>query len=105
MCSCSLYQCLFRALDLRTCSVAEHHSSELKHAFEIFGSEKSFICIAGTASEQQAWLQAIKDCCTSMAPADRVDAVAPLWTPDHASTTCSICSKTFGMLRYVWPER
>jgi hypothetical protein len=96
--------CACSALDLKTCSVGEHLSSELKHAFEIFGSEKSFICIAATASEQQSWISSIKECCASVAPAGKQDAVAPLWTPDHASTTCCVCSKTFNFMRYVLSE-
>lgn len=83
-----------RALDLHTCSVAEHKGAE-KNAFEIFGAEKSFIVIAPSQSVQGDWIAKVKKAKEALHEASGTTAseavVAPVWVPDKGSDACSVC--------------
>ncbi len=84
-----------RAIELRKCSVGIHNSATLKHAFEIFGSEKSFIVIAATAAQQADWLSKIQEAKASLGVPNDTSTVAPLWVPDHGvgGDKCVVCSQ------------
>jgi hypothetical protein len=83
-----------RYIDLSKCTVAEH-KGELKDAFEIFGTEKSFVVIAKNAAGQSEWISAISSAIEAIRPADSIAStnVAPVWVPDSASDKCTICQQ------------
>lgn len=92
-----------RAIELSKCTIAEHKSNEIKNAFEIFGTEKSFIVIAGSANLQQEWILAISAAIEAIKPAQgtgSISAVAPLWVPDSGSDKCNICQQV--MIFYAY---
>jgi len=83
-----------RSIDLSKCTISEHKSNELQNAFEIFGTEKSFIVIAGSSTIQKDWISSISNAIEALRPKERtasIAAVAPLWVPDSGSDNCSIC--------------
>ncbi len=94
-----------RALEISKCSVSLHTSSSLKHAFEIFGAEKSFIVIAASQSIQVDWVERIAKAksdylinCGSAVDIDyqlTEDKIAPLWVPDNGSDTCTVCKQVW----------
>jgi hypothetical protein len=91
-----------RALELNKCSVQPHSSSDAKHAFEIYGAEKSFVVIAPTQTVCDEWIEAIKAAAQSLRAArgeNEAQASAPLWTPDHNSEICTQCCKVSINLR------
>ncbi|RYZ12755.1 MAG: hypothetical protein EOO70_08980, partial [Myxococcaceae bacterium] len=86
-----------RALELHKCSVAPHTSSDLKHALEIFGAEKSFVVIAASAQQCTDWLDSMRAAVEAVKRARGIDpgeaSSAPLWTPDHSADNCPVCQK------------
>lgn len=89
-----------RAIDLNLCSIRLYSGSDLKHAFEIYGAEKSFIVIAPSSSSQQDWFDSIQGAISALRPAEtNSSSLAPLWVPDHDSDACLVCNIRFGWLR------
>lgn len=81
-----------RAMDLKTVTVGVHNGATIKHAFEIFGAEKSFIVICSSQVQQQDWIDRINQAREALGVAATLEAsTAPLWMPDHGSDKCSIC--------------
>lgn len=89
--------CFHRALDLKKTSVTVHNNPSVKNAFEIHGSEKSFIVIAPTQGVQADWVLKISEAKNAIAPGSSEQTTAPLWVPDSGSSGCCVCSKTFGI--------
>ena len=89
-----------RGIDLLTCTVKIHESKDTKNAFEVFGSEKSFVVIAPNTVVQNEWLYAIKTAKAIMVGStveemekNAVEVAAPLWVPDSESQGCIICKR------------
>ena len=89
--------CFHRALDLKKTSVSLHNNPSVKNAFEIYGSEKSFIVIAPTQGVQTDWVLKITEAKNAIAPGSSEQTTAPLWVPDSGSSGCCVCGKTFGI--------
>ncbi len=89
--------CFHRALDLKKTSVSLHNNPSVKNAFEIHGSEKSFIVIAPTQGVQTDWVLKITEAKNAIAPESAEQTTAPLWVPDSGSSGCCVCGKTFGI--------
>lgn len=85
-----------RSLDLLTLTVGAHKSSN--DAFEIFGTEKSFVVIAASSAVKVEWIEAIGKAKEGLAgKAGAVTEVehAPLWVQDKEDKCCSVCFKDF----------
>ena len=90
-------------------------------AFTVQSPQKSFIMIANSVSDCDAWIGAIRGAATVLM-ADEIDIgngrrsfqirkgtsgyeqpvsgrIAPMWQPDSATKKCTLCTRKFGLLR------
>lgn len=85
-----------RALELHKCKVSRHTTSDVKHALEIFGAEKSFVVIAPTQQSCDEWLEALETAIAAICKAKGIEVnseAAPLWAPDSSADNCPLCKK------------
>jgi hypothetical protein len=92
-----------RAIPLVTCStrkVTDNTSFLDKFAFELFGEEKSFVLLAGSAGELDLWAGSIME--AADAERRRLGVKAPdlsqvthaaIWVPDSVGVNCCVCNQ------------
>ena len=77
-----------------------------KNAFLIGSSKKSFMVYAETAEEKEEWLTSIRDTVSQhkrdtrslQIEVEKIEAEAPIWQPDSATNSCSVCKCEFSLL-------
>eukprot|EP01127_Copromyxa_protea_P019486 TRINITY_DN6345_c0_g1_i1.p1 TRINITY_DN6345_c0_g1~~TRINITY_DN6345_c0_g1_i1.p1 ORF type:complete len:581 (-),score=78.64 TRINITY_DN6345_c0_g1_i1:69-1787(-) len=78
-----------------TFMVEEVSSKAYEHAFSIRHESKSFIVFAETASMKSEWMSVFKKVLADFKSPSSNDALAPVWIPDDATTTCTLCESKF----------
>jgi len=75
-----------------------------ERALFIESSQKSFIVWAETADEAKEWNNAIIETVTTyrnkVSAKSGREGIAPMWTPNNATTSCECCDVEFGMLTF-----
>lgn len=89
-----------RYVDLNKTNITIHKSDDLKYAFEIHSTEKSFIVLASNEKLYMEWFKEISDAIKLLRPnIENVLVTAPLWIPDTVADGCSICKIGFNIFR------
>jgi hypothetical protein len=100
-----------RAIDLVSICVLKHSGSMLEHAFEIIGSDKSFVVMAASEDSAQQWIAAIKAAQGARLKATaanqpkqsaaQIAAPAPVWVPDNEGDGCVVCKSVGAAVAFV----